>query len=86
MELQRLREALVQRRAALERFERRVDLRSPALRQMAEDAYRLGRSTVLELIDAARTRVDARITEIDLRAFAVQQELRILALTGGLAR
>jgi len=86
VELQRLQEALVQRRAALERFERRVDLRSPALRQMAEDAYRLGRSTVLELIDAARTRVDARITEIDLRAFTVQQELRILALTGGLAR
>ena len=71
-------------RAALERFERRVDVRSPALRQMAEDAYRLGRGTVLELIDAARTRVDARVTGIDLRAFTVQQELRILALTGRL--
>jgi cobalt-zinc-cadmium efflux system outer membrane protein len=86
VELQRLLEALVQRRAALERFERKVDLRSPALRQMAEDAYRLGRGTVLELIDAARTRVDARVTGIDLRAFTVQQELRILALTGALGR
>jgi len=84
VELARLLDALAQRRAALERFERNVDLRSPALRQMAEDAYRLGRSTVLELIDAARTRVDARITGIDLRTLAVQQELRILALTGGL--
>jgi len=84
VELARLLDALEQRRAALERFERKVDLRSPALRQMAEDAYRLGRSTVLELIDAARTRVDARITGIDLRASAVQQELRIRALTGGL--
>ena len=84
VELQRLLEALAQRRAALERFESKVDLRSPALRQMAEDAYRLGRGTVLELIDAARTRVDARVTGIDLRASAVQQELRILALTGGL--
>jgi cobalt-zinc-cadmium efflux system outer membrane protein len=84
VEMLRLLDALVQRRAALERFERKVDLRSPALRQMAEDAYRLGRSTVLELIDAARTRVDARVTAIDLRAFTVQQELRILALTGGL--
>jgi cobalt-zinc-cadmium efflux system outer membrane protein len=84
VELLRLLEALAQRRAALERFERRVDVRGPALRQMAEDAYRLGRSTVLELIDAARTRVDARVTAIDLRAFTVQQELRILALTGGL--
>jgi cobalt-zinc-cadmium efflux system outer membrane protein len=84
VEMLRLLDALVQRRAALERFERKVDLRSPALRQMAEDAYRLGRGTVLELIDAARTRVDARVTGIDLRAFTVQQELRILALTGGL--
>ena len=84
VELARLLEALAQRRAALERFERNVDVRSPALRQMAEDAYRLGRSTVLELIDAARTRVDARVTAIDLRAFTVQQELRIRALTGGL--
>ena len=84
VELRRLLEALVQRRATLERFERKVDVRGPALRQMAEDAYRLGRGTVLELIDAARTRVDARVTGIDLRAFTVQQELRILALTGGL--
>jgi cobalt-zinc-cadmium efflux system outer membrane protein len=84
VELQRLLEALVQRRAALERFERKVDVRSPALRQMADDAYRLGRGTVLELIDAARTRVDARVTAIDLRAFTVHQEQRILALTGGL--
>jgi len=84
VELARLLDALAQRRAALARFERNVDLRSPALRQMAEDAYRLGRSTVLELIDAARTRVDARITGIDLRALTVQQELRIRALTGGL--
>lgn len=84
VELGRLVDALVERRAALERFERKVDVRSPALRQMAEDAYRLGRGTVLELIDAARTRVDARVTAIDLRAFAVLQELRILALTGGL--
>jgi outer membrane protein, heavy metal efflux system len=81
-EMLRLLDALAARRAALERFERKVDVRSPGLRQMAEDAYRLGRGTVLELIDAARTRVDARVTGIDLRAFVVQQELRIQALAG----
>ena len=84
VEMQRLLDALSQRRTALERFERKVDVRTPALRQMAEDAYRLGRGTVLELIDATRARVDARVTGIDLRAFTVQQELRILALTGSL--
>jgi outer membrane protein, heavy metal efflux system len=86
VELQRLLQALQERGAALARFEKRVDLRSPALRQMAEDAYRLGRGTLLELIDAARTRVDARLTGIELRALTVQQELRILSLTGGLVR
>ena len=70
--------------AQRDRVERKVDVRSPALRQMAEDAYRLGRGSVLELIDAARTRVDARVTGIDLRLGIVQQELRIQAVTGGL--
>ena len=85
VDIQRLFEALSRRRDALEQFERKVDVRTPALRQMAEDAYRLGRGTVLELIDATRARVDARVTGIDLRALTVQQELKILALTGGLA-
>jgi cobalt-zinc-cadmium efflux system outer membrane protein len=85
VELRRLLAALELRRAALARFESKVDVRSPELRQMAEDAYRLGRGTLLELIDSARTRVDARVTDIDLRALTVQQELRILALTGGLS-
>ena len=84
VELRRLLATLELRRAALARFESKVDVRSPALRQMAEDAYRLGRGSLLELIDSARTRVDARVAGIDLRALAVQQELRILALTGAL--
>jgi len=84
VELLRLIDALAQRRAALERFERNVGERIPALKQMAEDAYRLGRGSILELIDAARSRLDARLTEVDLRAATVQQELRILALTGKL--
>ena len=84
VELFRLLDSLVQRRAAMEQFERKVGTRIPALKQMAEDAYRLGRGPILELIDAARSRLDARLTNIDLRAATVQQELRILALTGKL--
>jgi cobalt-zinc-cadmium efflux system outer membrane protein len=86
VELLRALEALRERRAALERFGSKVDAGSPALRQMAEDAYRLGRGTLLELIDAARSRVDARVTGIELRLLTAQQELRILALTGALER
>jgi len=84
VELRRLVEALAQRRAALERFQQNVGGRIPALKQMAEDAYRLGRGSLLEMIDAARSRLDARLTEIDLRAATVGQELRILALAGKL--
>jgi len=84
VELRRLIDALAQRRAALERFRRNVGERIPALKQMAEDAYRLGRGSLLELIDAARSRLDARLTEVDLRAATVGQELRILGLTGKL--
>ena len=84
VELGRLVDALAQRRAALERFRRNVGERIPALKQMAGDAYRLGRGSLLELIDAARSRLDARLTELDLRAATVVQELRILGLTGKL--
>ncbi len=84
VELQRLVDALAQRRAALERFRQNVGERIPALKQMAEDAYRFGRGSLLELIDAARSRLDARLTEVDLRAATVGQELRILGLTGKL--
>jgi cobalt-zinc-cadmium efflux system outer membrane protein len=84
VELRRLVDALAQRRAALDRFQRNVGERIPALKQMAEDAYRLGRGSLLELIDAARSRLDARLTEVDLRAATVGQELQILGLTGKL--
>ncbi len=84
VELQRLVDALSQRRAALQRFRQNVGERIPALKQMAEDAYRLGRGSLLELIDAARSRLDARLTEVDLRTATVGQELRILGLTGKL--
>jgi len=84
VELQRLLDALAQRRAALERFRRNVGERIPALKQMAEDAYKLGRGSLLELIDATRSRLDARLTEVDLRAATVAQEMRLLGLTGKL--
>jgi len=84
VELRRLVDGLALRQAALERFRRNVGERIPALKQMAEDAYRLGRGSLLELIDAARSRLDARLTEVDLRAATAGQESRILGLTGKL--
>ena len=84
VELRRLAEALAQRQSALESFRRNAGDRIPALKQMAEDAYRLGRGSLLELIDASRARLEARITEVELRAATVAQELRLLGLAGKL--
>lgn len=84
VELFRLLDSLAQRRTALKQFERKVGTGMPALKQMAEDAYRLGRGSILELIDATRSRLDTRLTNVDLRAAIVQQELQIKALTGKL--
>ena len=39
---------------------------------------------MLELLDASRSRLELHLTEIDLRTATVQQELRLLALTGRL--
>jgi outer membrane protein, heavy metal efflux system len=83
-ELLRLLETLSQRKAALENFERNVGMRTGALKEMAEDFYQLGRGSILELIDAARSRLDSGLAVIDMRALTVEQEMRILALTGKL--
>ncbi len=83
-DLQRLLETLAQRKAALEQFDRNVGGRMAGLKDMAEDAYQLGRGSILELIDAARSRLDAALTGIDLRAAAVDQESRLLSLAGKL--
>jgi len=84
VELRRLLNAVSQRRAALQRFNKDVSERIPALRQMADDAYQLGRGSILELMDASRSRLDVQLTEIELRAAAAQQELRLLAFAGRL--
>lgn len=47
------------------------------LRQMAEAAYREGKSGILELLDAYREYLDAREREIDLRAGAWQATLEL---------
>ena len=59
-------------------------MRIPAMRQRAEDAYRLGRGGILDLMDASRSRLDVQLTEVDLRTETARQELRLLALTGKL--
>lgn len=84
--LERLANVIAARQAALQSFEREAASRLPALKQMAEDAYRLGRSSILELLDSTRSRYDLRQTRIELIAALYEAQLRFLATSGDLER
>ena len=47
------------------------------MRQMAEVAYREGRATILELLDAYSTYLDARTRTVDLRGAAFRAHLTL---------
>ena len=52
---------------------------------MAEDAYRLGRGTILELVDATRSRYELQQIRRDLAAALLEAQVRLLALLGDAA-
>jgi cobalt-zinc-cadmium efflux system outer membrane protein len=84
--LERLASVISGRQTALQRFEQETSSRLPALKQMAEDAYRLGRSSILELLDSTRSRYDLQQTRIELIAALYESQLRFLATSGDLER
>ena len=82
--MQRLDNVIGARQTALERFEQDAGARLPALKQMAEDAYRLGRGSILELLDATRSRYELQQIRIDLTAALAEAQVRLAALSGDL--
>ena len=84
--LERLANVIAAREAALQRFQQEASARLPSLKQMAEDAYRLGRSSIFELLDSTRSRYDLYQTRIDLVAALYEAQLRFLAISGDLER
>lgn len=80
--LDRLASVIAARQSALQRFEQEAGVRLPALQQMAEDAYRLGRGSILELLDSTRSRYELQQARIELVAALYEAQLRYLA-TGG---
>jgi cobalt-zinc-cadmium efflux system outer membrane protein len=79
-ELERHIEALRLRRAALARLQQRQD----AFLEMAESAYRLGRATLFELLDARRTQVDAADARLELLGAIAESQIEIRAISGEL--
>jgi len=82
--LERLADVIAARQAALRRFEQEAWARLPSLKQMAEDAYRLGRGSIFELLDSTRSRFDLSQARIDLIAALYEAQLRFLAISGDL--
>jgi outer membrane protein, heavy metal efflux system len=83
-EIQRQREALAVREEALARFERDVFERQAAFLEMAESAYRLGRGSLFELLDARRTQIEASLARVELLTAIIETQLELRALSGNL--
>ena len=83
-EFERQREALGVRKEALARFDRDVFDQQSAFLEMAESAYRLGRGTLFELLDARRTQLEAALARAELIAAIAETQLELRALSGAL--
>ncbi len=83
-DFQRQREALSVRQEALARFDRDVFDQQSAFLEMAESAYRLGRGTLFELLDARRTQLEAALARAELIATIAETQLELRALAGSL--
>jgi|SRR5580765_5230677 len=79
-ELQRHLEALRARRAALERLRGGES----TFLEMAESAYRLGRATLFELLDARRTQLEAADARLELLGAIAESSIEIEAISGSL--
>ncbi len=85
-QLQRYANVVAARKAAVQRFEKDAAGRLPLLKEMSEHAYRLGRGSIFELLDALRSRHELYQTRIDLTSALCEARLRYLAIGGHLQR
>jgi cobalt-zinc-cadmium efflux system outer membrane protein len=81
---QRQRDTLQVRRAALDRFQQGAAERQADFLEMAETAYRLGRGTLFELLDARRTQLEAAAAQLELIGAVIEAQVELRALTGEL--
>ena len=82
--LERYGNVITVRQAALQRFDAETASRLTALEEMAEQAYRFGRSSIFELLDSTRLRYELRQSRIELVGALMEAQLRFLATSGSL--
>ena len=84
-ELERAVEVLARRRATLAKFEHDVLEPLSSLKQMAEDAYRLGQTVLLELLDSSRSRTEIKLNHLELVVGEIEAELDVIKASGLMA-
>jgi cobalt-zinc-cadmium efflux system outer membrane protein len=83
-ELEKQRAVLASRQEALARFEAQAVAQPAEFLGMAESAYRLGRGSLFELLDARRTLLEATLARLELLGAVVEAEIELRALSGSL--
>jgi cobalt-zinc-cadmium efflux system outer membrane protein len=84
-ELERAVEVLKRRRETLASFEKQVVEPLVTIRQMSEDSYRFGKTSLLELLDASRSRTEIKSSYIDLLVGEIEAELDAMMVAGSLS-
>lgn len=75
---------VAQHSLALHDFQQHAGLHTAALKDMAQDAYRLGKSSISELLDARRGSIELALAEQDLIAALMASQLRLESARGAL--
>lgn len=81
-EFERAMRVLEHRRRAVQVFEQDVYAKLPTLQAAAEDSFRIGQMSLVDLLEAIGARYEVRLTHVDVRKAAVQAEVDVLAVTG----
>lgn len=80
--LERAVDQLSKRRATRIKFEQEVMGKLSDLKAMGEASYRLGKGSLLDLLDASRSRTETELTHLDLMQAEIEAELDILKVAG----
>jgi cobalt-zinc-cadmium efflux system outer membrane protein len=81
-DLKRSADVATQREQVLDQFDRQVAQHLTELKDMAEVAYRVGNTPMVELLDAARTRYEAQLEQARLEAELATARLDVAAAHG----
>jgi len=80
--LQKTVDLLLRKRETRATFEKEVLDKLIDLKAMGEASYRLGKGSLLELLDASRSRTETQLTYLDLMQSEIQAELDVLKSAG----